>query len=147
MNREQAIRKGFYDTLKTGITNNSNEVHIYDSSTIGNVPNEKLYIIMTGQSALLQPEDCAFTWSCIQTLEIVHKQLGSATKEVVDNISEQIEQAIIYVANGNGMTEQAGWEFHSVFLEQANYADFELAPNSREVTKILDFRVIVTKIQ
>lgn len=146
MNREAAIRAGFSDTLKTGIINGSAQVHIYDSSPTGEVQNELLYMLLTGQSSVLQPEDGAFTWSCLQTIEIVHKQMGSVTKQIVDSISEQIENAIIFVADGNGMTDQQGWQFLNVFLENVNYSEFELSENFYEITKILDFRVAITKI-
>jgi hypothetical protein len=67
----------------------------------------------------------------------------------VDDISEQIEQIIIYPTNqpGNGgMAAQAGWEFTDVLLESTNYIEVELSANYYEITKVLQISCIATKL-
>lgn len=149
MNREKAGRMGFYDTIKDILSYDSQQIHVYDEATTLEVPGEKTYVLLTQQTANNDSTYPRFQWRCVQTLEIVSKQIGSVSKDITDDISEQIEQAIIYPYNQpgeGGLTAQQGWEFKDVLLESVNYTEFRLEENLWEITKILTFSYIIIKI-
>jgi hypothetical protein len=149
MNREKAIRMGFYDAIKTALSYDSNTVHTYDSLTTNEVTSEMQYVLLTQQSSVNNSDFRRFRWNCIQTIEITSKQFSSVSKDIVDDISEQIEQIIIYPDNqpGNGgMVAQSGWEFTDVLLESTNYIEVELSTNYYEITKVLQVSCIATKL-
>lgn len=149
VNREKAIRSGFSGTIKNILIYKSQQVHVYDETTTLEVPGEKLYALLTQQTANNDADYTQFRWRCTQTIEIVSKQISSVSKDIVDEISEQMEQALIYPTDqtGNGtLTPQAGWEFSDVLLENVNYTEFQLNTNTWEITKILTFSLIITKL-
>ena len=149
MNRDKAVRMGFYDAIKTALTYDGNTVHSYDSLTTNEVTDEKQYVLLTQQSSVNNADFRRFRWNCIQTIEITSKQYSSVSKDIVDDISEQIEQIIIYPDNqpGNGgMAAQSGWEFTDALLESTNYIEVEISANYYEITKVLQFSCIATKL-
>jgi hypothetical protein len=149
MNREKAVRMGFYDAIKTALSYDSVSVHTYDSLTTNEVENEKQYVLLTQQSGVNTADFRRFRWNCIQTIEVTSKQYSSVSKDIVDDISEQIEQRIIYPDNqpGNGgMIAQSGWEFTDILLESTNYIEVEISANHYEITKVLQFSCIATKL-
>lgn len=149
MNRDKAVRMGFYDAIKTVLSYDSNPVHVYDSLTTNEVTSEMQYVLLTQQSGINNADFRRFRWNCIQTIEITSKQYSSVSKDIVDDISEQIEQIITYPQNqpGNGgMIAQTGWEFTDILLESTNYIEVELSANYYEITKVLQFSCIATKL-
>jgi hypothetical protein len=149
MNREQAVRMGFYDAIKSALSYDGNAVHTYDSLTTNEVENEDKYVLLTQQSAVNSSDFRRFRWNCVQTIEITSKQYSSVSKDIVDDISEQIEQIITYPTNqpGNGyLAAQTGWEFSDILLESASYIEDPLGSNYYEITKVLQFSCIATKL-
>lgn len=149
MNREKAVRMGFYDAIKNALSYDGNPVHSYDSLTTNEVENEMQYVLLTQQSGINNADYRRFRWNCVQTIEITSKQYSSVSKDIVDDISEQMEQAIIYLQNqpGNGgMIAQEGWEFSDILLESTNYIEVEISTNYYEITKVLQFSCIATKL-
>jgi hypothetical protein len=149
MNREKAVRMGFYDAIKDALTYDGNAVHAYDSLTTNEVPDEKQYVLLTQQSSINNADYRRFRWNCVQTIEITSKQRSSVSKDIVDDICEQIEQIITYPRNqpGNGyLATQSGWEFSDILLESTNYIEVILETNYYEITKVLQFSCIATKL-
>lgn len=149
MNREKAVRTGFYDAIKNALSYDSNAVHTYDSLTTNEVTDEMQYVLLTQQSGVNASDFRRFRWNCVQTIEVTSKQYSSVSKDIVDDISEQIEQIITYPQNqpGNGyLAPQAGWEFSDILLESTNYIEVEISANYYEITKVLQFSCIATKL-
>ena len=149
MNRDKAVRMGVYDAIKASLSYDGADVHVYDDATTNEAPVEKQYVLLTSQSAVNSSDYRRFRWNCVLTIEIVSKQLSSVSKDIVDDINEQIEQVIIYPQNqpGNGyMAPQNGWDFSDILLESSNYIEFELATNNYEITKVLQISCIATKL-
>lgn len=149
MNREKAVRMGFYDAIKNALSYDSNPIHTYDSLTTNEVTNEMLYVLLTQQSSVNSADFRRFRWNCVQTIEITSKQYSSVSKDIVDDICEQIEQIITYPQNqpGNGyLAAQTGWEFSDILLESTNYIEVEISANYYEITKVLQFSCIATKL-
>lgn len=149
MNREKAVRMGFYEAIKTALSYDGNAVHTYDSLTTNEVTNEMQYVLLTQQSSVNSSDFRRFRWNCIQTIEITSKQYSSVSKDIVDDIGEQIEQIITYPQSqpGNGyLAAQSGWEFSDILLESTNYIEVEISTNYYEITKVLQFSCIATKL-
>lgn len=149
MNREKAVRMGFYDAIKTALSYDGNAVHVYDSLTTNEVTDEMQYVLLAQQSSVNSADFRRFRWNCIQTIEITSKQYSSVSKDIVDDIGEQIEQIITYPQSqpGNGyLAAQSGWEFSDILLESTNYIEVEISANYYEITKVLQFSCIATKL-
>lgn len=149
MNRDKAVKMGVYEAIKAALSYDGNAVHVYDDVTTNEVTDEMQYVLLTSQSSVNASDYRRFRWNCVQTIEIVSKQHSSVSKDIVDDIDEQIEQILVYPDNqpGNGgFAAQAGWEFSDVLLESSNYVDFELSANYYEITKVIQISCIITKL-
>lgn len=148
MNREKAIRYGFGQALQGNISYDGAAVNIYDAITTNEVPNENLYVLLTGQTAINESTLHHYRWRCVQTIEIVSKQYSSVSKDIADDVGNQIENIILPTLKPGtgGMTEQEGWRFELQMLESVDYTEFELSTGYYEITKILQFSLLVTKL-
>lgn len=147
MNRDKASRHSFGEVIRNQITYNG-DIKIYDAATTNEVQNEQTYILLTSQNAVNDADYTRFRWRCRQTLEIISKQINSVSKDICDDISEQVE-AIVLAAfaqpGSGGLAQQTGWEIQDILLEEVNYTEFRLENNYYEITKILMFSFIITK--
>ena len=149
MNREKAARYSLGEPIRNILTYDSASVKVYDAVTTNEVPNEDKYVLFTQQTAQNDADYTMFRWRCAQTIEIVSKQYSSVSKDIVDDISEQIEQTILYPNNQPGegyYAAQTGWEIKDILLDSVTYTEFILETNRYEITKILQFSYIITKI-
>lgn len=149
MNRDKASRYSFGQVIRDNITYNSTDIKIYDSVTTNEIQNENTYILLTNQNAVNDADYTRFRWRCRQTLEIISKQINSVSKDICDDIGEQVETIVLaaFTQPGNGgLAQQTGWEIQDILLEEVNYTDFQLENNFYEITKILTFSFIITKI-
>jgi hypothetical protein len=149
MNREKAVRLGIGEAIRGNLSYESVSIKVYDEVTTNEIPGEEIYVLFTQQTAQNDSLYNRFLWRCVQTMEIVSKQFSSVSKDIVDDISEQIEQIIIYPNNqpGEGYTTvQSGWEIKDILLESVTYTEFELERGKYEITKILNVSCIALKI-
>lgn len=153
MNREKAIREGFYQTLKNmtvilpGVGLFS--VPVYDNK---NESDEEIYVLITSQFGQNRSTLAAQMWKAVITLEINHTQQNSATYDFVDIVSDEIERLILAAIptynNSDGLTQQSGWQFSCVELRDVNSMALTLGQNRAQTTvlKQLQFSLIISKI-
>jgi len=154
MNREQAVREGFYQSLKGMIVDLPGEgslaVPIYSNK---NESDELVYVLITNQFGQNRSDMAVYRWKENITIEIYHTQQNSANYDFVDTISEKIESLIlptqpIYGAPDNLLTPQPGWDFRNVQLESAQSYPLNFGQNRAEtvVYKQLVFSLLISKI-
>jgi hypothetical protein len=147
MNRELAARKAFYYPL-LGMINipggSGDKVPISDSKA-----NEKdnLYILIESQTASDRSEFKTRRWNGTLSLTICHKQDDSYTRDIVDDICEQVEAILTPgIASLNGLQSESGWQITNVSLNDISYADFQISETQTICIKFLTFNFIITKI-
>ncbi len=153
MNREQAIRNGFYETLKnmevTLPEGGLFSVPVYSNK---NESDEELYVLITSQFGQNRSTLTNYMWKCTLSIEIFHTQQNSATFDYVDTVAEKIEQLILppepVYQNRDGLTDQPGWRFSCVELRDTNSMALTLGQNKAAtvVTKQLQFSLTISKI-
>lgn len=153
MNREKAIREGFYQTLKN-MTVTLPEVGLFPVPVYSNKneSDEEMYVLLTGQFGQNRSNLTGYHWKEVITLEIYHTQQNSATYDFVDIISDKIEELILPAVplylNPDGLTRQEGWKFDCVELRDVNSMALTLGQNRAQTTvlKQLQFSLIISKI-
>lgn len=152
MNRETAVREGFYQTLKNLSVTIPNvgpiSVPVYSNK---NESDEEMYVLITGQFAQNRSNLTCYQWKGVITLEIYHLQQNSATYDYVDIIGDKIEELILPASplynNQDGLTAQAGWQFSCVELRDVNSMALTLGQSGAQTTvlKQLQFSLIISK--
>lgn len=94
-----AVRNAFAAAL-TGITYNTVPVPVYEDI---NPNDEKIYIIISTQTATEISTFSSFDFDCSILIDIVHKQAFSVTKYVVDTIAQTIHNRIKPTPSTNGL--------------------------------------------
>lgn len=148
MNRETAVRKAFYEAIKTLAIvipgDNTYAVPVYDSKTESN---ESFYVIIATQTAQWDGDFVLYKWRANIDIEIYHLQQESATFDIVDLISDEIEKIVLNTMypTGSGVVQQAGWDIHNVFLQSANSFKMKGVQSGTEMQKVLTFSSIIIK--
>lgn len=152
MNREQVIRTAVYEAIKgqlqITVAGNNIDVPVYDSKLESN---DQVYVLLTNQAATYTGDLHRFRWRCSVTVEIVHRQTDSAVKDVLDLVSDKIEDIILFAPTGrpggNGLIQQQGWTMHNVVLNTVNSLIMELPGNGADIymQKILEFNLDIMK--
>ena len=147
MNRELAARKAFYSPLLNSINipgGSGDKVPVSDGKAN---TNDRLYILIEAQSANNQSSFKTRRWQSSLSLTICHKQDDSYTRDIVDDVCEQIE-SILTPGNAefNGLQSQSGWQVTNVSLNDVSYADFQISETETICIKFLTFNFIITKI-
>jgi hypothetical protein len=153
MNREKAIREGFYQTLKNmSVTLPELGLFLVPVYSNKNESNEEMYVLITSQFGQNRSNLTSYQWKEVVTLEIYHTQQNSATYDFVDIISDEIERLILpeipLYGNPDGLTPQPGWQFSCVELRDINSMALTLGQNRAQTTvlKQLQFSLIISKI-
>lgn len=153
MNREQAIREGFYQKLK-GMTIDLPDtgpftVPVYSNK---NESDEQLYVLLTSQFATNNSNLTQYQWRGIQTIEIYHTQSNSATYDYVDIVSDKIEELILpqqpmYNNPATLLAPQIGWQFANVQLRDVNSMALQLGQGGAQtvVFKQMQFSLTIIK--
>jgi hypothetical protein len=147
MNRELAARKAFFYPL-FGFINipggSSDKVPVSDGKSNAN---DNLYILIESQTASDQSSFKTRRWNATLALTICHKQDDSYTRDIVDDVCEQVE-AILIPGNSSedGLQSELGWQITNVVLNDVSYADFQISETQTICMKYLTFNFIITKI-
>lgn len=151
MNREQAVREGFYQRLN-GLTvdlpgEGPLSVPVYSNK---NESDELVYVLITNQFAQNRSDLAVYRWKVNLTIEIYHIQQNSANYDFVDAISDRIEE-IILPSQMNADTllaTQPGWRFNNVQLESTHSYPLSFGQNTAQtvVFKQLVFSLLISKI-
>lgn len=149
MNRETAIRQGFFEALQSVSIIIPGEgplaVPVYSNK---NESDETLYALITSQFAQNRSDMAVYRWKSTLEIEIYHVQQNSATFDYVDLVSDKIEEIVLPPITGNGLVPQTGWQFHALQLESVNSMQLRIGQNKARITvlKSLQFSLIISKI-
>src|ERR1044072_7256894 len=123
MNREQAIRTSFFETLD-GMSVNIPGAGLVTVPVFSNKDEseEPLYVLITSQFAQNRSNLARESWKCNIEIEIYHTQQNSATYDYVDLVSDKIENLINPTGQPNdaALPDKNGWRYNAVQLESAN---------------------------
>lgn len=153
MNREQAVREGFYQRLNGMVVDLPGEgpltVPVYSNK---NESDEIVYVLITNQFGQNRSDLAIYRWKVNLTIEIYHIQQNSANYDFVDAISDKIEELIlpaqpIYANPSTLLIEQQGWAFNAVQLESTHSYPLSLGQSTAQtvVYKQLVFSLLISK--
>ncbi len=141
MNREKVIRLYIHGLLNGTLAYNATTIPVWDSKLEDKT---NIYVIIEEQSAnVIQKFPQQMAWECSINLFIVSKQQDTVSRDVVDDIAEQIE-TIVYNALQNGVVTN-GWQLNNMALASTEHSMFELLHSKMQVSKTMTFRLEANK--
>jgi hypothetical protein len=136
-NAAKAIRNAYYNALGS-VTYNTVRVPVYKNVPVERLPDH--YIEITSIDEVNDPNDQKFIREVNLTLEVVSTQYRYRTYDVVDEISEDVQQ-IILSSVGGSLTD-TNFQIGHIQLDSSRYLDED--DNERFITrKILQFNQIL----
>lgn len=143
MDREKAIRLKLFELLTAAnIRYDDGDINVWDEKAEDETNN--LYIVFRDQTAQNDGTFCLNSWTCTLELGIVCKQPDTVSKDIPDDIGEQVEAAL-YAGLVNGVITN-GWQINNFVLDSVNYSTFVLSPTQSEIEKTLIFRMTANKL-
>lgn len=142
MNREKAIRLKFFDLLTAAnILYDAGAISIWDEKAEDQTNN--LYILLQRQNASAPNDFCNNKWDCRIDVRIVNKQRDTLSKDITDDIGEQVENALAVLFEG---AEYEGWQFLNVQTEDISYDPYDLTENDSVIEKLYTYRLTAQKL-
>ena len=144
MNRDKALRYAYGAALSGNLTYpvGQSAVQIFDEKLEAS---NNIYVLILNQNSIYAGNFMDQRWTAKIELEIVSKQQNSVSKDILDDISEQIENIIIPSAFTNGLSVDSGWQVINVSLESISYANIQQTETNSILTKTLIFNQTIIK--
>ena len=135
------LRKAFYEALNGQLTYNSVDVPVYDEIAPNNAPSS-FVIISTGTTV---DNDTLTSFQSENTLliDIVSKTGVSVSKDVVDNIANQVFLILKPSPNTNGLIPQAGFTFSQPKVASDNH--LSLVANETTTRRLIRFSIKINQ--
>jgi hypothetical protein len=141
MNREKAIRLLYFNLLFEQVTYELGIVSVWDEKAEDDTNN--IYILLENQSATNAGNFSQNAWECDIDIRMVAKQQDGVTKDITDDVAEQVE-GILYRALQRG-AETNGYQITNFVLQNLDYDTFSLTSTRSEINVTYTFRQTVTK--
>lgn len=120
MNRDKAYRTAVMaalENLSIDLGDGPISVPVYDSKL---ETNDQLYVLVESQTAQADHNYALLMWRCTIELSIYHVQQNSATLDVVDMVSDEIENRLLVAPGVGNLAAQTGWQVDGMYLASSN---------------------------
>jgi hypothetical protein len=138
----QPVRKAFYARLNGQLSYDGSNVPVCDETLIESISNNN-YVILGSQSDTGDSTKSSNDRHANITLDIVTKQGQSATKDIADNIADQILTLLFTTPHVHTLPVQSGFQFLNLTLQSSNDIRLSLLPAQNVYRRILTFSLRV----
>lgn len=136
------LRKAFYELLNGSLSYNSVNVPVYDESV---QESADLYVILSSQTKAPTDNFCTFVSDCTITLDIVYKSSYNFTKDVIDNVHNQIGQLLSSAPGRNSLPSQSGFQFSTLREDAFSYVPTLQTSTGYVTRKLLTYRIRIVE--
>jgi hypothetical protein len=138
---QKPLRHAMFNLLSGAITYDGNAVGVYDEMN----DSDDIYIVLsTQQETFDETSDTFITRSAI-TLEIVAKTGTTVSKDIVDDISDDIYTLLRPTTSTTGLVNPSGFQINNVFRESANTQVLQITATQSIVRKLITIVVTITE--
>lgn len=142
MDREKAIRLKHFELLQAAnIRYDEGVIDIWDEKAGDNTNN--IYILLARQNAQDKSNFCGGRWDGRIDIRIVNGQQDTLSKDVNDDVGEQVEAALQALSIG---AEYGGWQFSDYILESVEYDAYDLSETKSILEKVLTYKLTAQKL-
>lgn len=139
----KALRKSYYDALQGNLTVQETglyPVNVYDELAFGrDQVNEKYYVLLSTQTATDSSTLDRYGTEATILLDIVHRTGSMVTKDVVDEIGQQILSIVLPVNGTNGLIPQPFLSIMLVKKESDQYFPVQTTSTGLVLRRLIRF--------
>lgn len=144
ISREKALRNAYFNVLNGNLSYNSINVPVFDNKVES--PNDSLYVLLTDQASSYNGNFARAAWDSLFQIKIISKQYNSVSKDIVDDICQQIEDIISPDTTTIGLQAHTGWQIINVYVNTCNYTELEISSTQTVIQKIVTFSNQIIKL-
>jgi len=135
------LRHAVFNLLDGELSYDSNPVNVYDELN----DTDDIYVLLSTQQEVFdETSDCFITRSSI-AIEVVAKTESSVSKDIIDDVSDQIYQLLRPTTSTTGLVDPSGFSIQNVQRENALTQVLQITPTQSVLRKILN--IVVTIVQ
>lgn len=138
------FRKAAYEALSGNLTHDGGQVPVYDEKLGANTNN--IYVLVQSQSTNTANTFSSFSQTGTLVLQVVHKSWDGVTKDVIEDISNQILQILFPNPQSNGFVSQSGLQILNAHQRSTSSGVVALSSNKYNVYYFLTVQAYLREL-
>ena len=138
------IREAYYTALNGQLTYDASPVPVVDDK-LEDDQNDTLYVVMSTQTAVDDSPFGKFDHETTMLLDIVYCPQDTVSKDVVDNVAQQIFNIILPTPETHGLTA-TGVQITNVTVENDSYLSFVLSNSRSVMRRLIRFKQLIHEL-
>jgi hypothetical protein len=129
------FRDALIQALDGNLTYDGSPVNVFNEQA--EPGNNNTYVIISSQSSAQEPNLSGFGHQCMIMMDVITKQYHLVTKDVVDEVSEQITEILFPSVQANGLVSQSGFQINCLAVESMNYMPMRISNTKTIIKKLI----------
>jgi len=129
------FRDAVMQALNGNLTYDGSDVKVFNEQA--EPGNNNTYVIVSSQSSAQEPNFSGFGHQGMLLMDIITKQAHLVTKDIVDNVSEQITTILFPSVQANGLAPQSGFQINCLAVESMNYMPMRISNTKTIIKKLI----------
>jgi hypothetical protein len=131
------VRKAYYEALNGQLTYDGSPVSVWDEKAEATTNN--IYVLLSTQTATDTSTFSSFDTQTTILIDIVSKSQDRVSKDVLDEVAQQILTIILPTVTTNGLPAQSGVQILNVRKESDNYLPVQLSATGSIIRRLIRF--------
>lgn len=131
------LRTGYFSLLNGNITIDGSPIPIVDEKLDALITDHDIYVVMSDQNERRIPNKTKFIANCDMSFIIVNKRNATASKEVVEEVSNQLLGLVFPTVANVAVSVEAPLRLSDAYLDSADYAPIDQMQDGFAITKTL----------
>ena len=141
----QKLRKSYFDALDGNLTWDGGAVPVVDEKLDVQITDQDVYIIMTAQNEVDANNKTYWARECDIELRIINRRKATNTKEVVENVSDQVLTLLYPTKNTTVLAIDSPLSLTYSRLTNAEYDPLAQTEDGFVISKKLVFKNRITQ--
>jgi hypothetical protein len=142
---KKILRSAIYTALSGNITYNAVNVPVVDERLRSTQTANNFIVLSTQQETDVENNDCAFITDSYIDIEIVNKTMSEVSKDVNDDIYEDVMEILIPTPYDAGFSLPAGFQLSKAVRQSSITQNISLSPTESVLVTIV--KLVFTIIQ
>lgn len=143
----QKLRKAYYDSLAGNLVYKGTFVIVLDEKMENDISAYPVYVLFTTQSEVDANNKSYFARECDMVINIINQRKSANSKEIVEDISDQILKRLFPTKTTLGLTLDLPFRLSYARLTNAEYNPLTMTESGFVISKSLTIRNRVIQLQ
>ena len=130
------VRLAFWNLLNGNLEYEGNNVPVSDEIL---TEDANYYVLLTNQTSTPDETKTSFDAEATMTVDIITKTYQSVTKDIADDIADQILTLLRPTPNTHALPTPANWQFLNLRKTGDQYLSLNVTPTSSIIRRVMTF--------